>query len=311
MSSDDSDKTVFKPAVSGGGNNPDHTVMRPMPGGRGFGGAPQPQQPQRPQPGAHRPAPPPQNMDTGAGFFRMGKGLNPIINAASPLIAVFKQTRQSMTHNDIGGLHQRLTNEIRTCESTLREQGTPPEVVLSTRYILCTALDEAVLHTPWGSESAWGQRTLLSVFHNEASGGEKFFMILDRMRQSPAENIYLLELFYVLLSLGYEGKFRLMARGRDAIEQVRDELFTIIRRYRGDYERNLSDRWQGLGRTRNTLTQYIPMWVIVTVVIALLFFSYSGFRYWLYESATPIAVELNDIAEQAEDKKQDEKQSEQ
>ncbi|VUD66128.1 hypothetical protein TDB9533_03511 [Thalassocella blandensis] len=298
MSSDDSDKTVFKPAP--GGNNPDHTVMRPMPGGRGFGGAPQPppqQAPQyRPQPGAMRPPPP--QVDAEAAFFRGGNGLNPLVNSAASLIAVFKQTRQSMTHNDIGGLHQRLTNEIRAFESRARDLGLAPEIALSTRYILCSALDEAVLNTPWGSESAWAQRTLLSVFHNETSGGEKFFLILDRMRQSPAENIQVLELFYILLSLGFEGKFRLSPRGRDTIEQIRDELFSIIRRYRGDYERHLSDHWRGLGRTKNTLTQYIPMWVIVTVVIALLFFSFSGFRYWLYESATPVAEQLHDIAEQ-------------
>ncbi len=306
MSSDDSDKTVFKPAVQGG--NPDHTVMRPMPGGRGFGGAPQPppaQQAYRPQPGAQRPAAP--QVDAEAAFFRAGKGLNPIVNGAASLLAVYKQTRSSMSHNDIGGLHQRLTNEIRAYESRVRDQGVQPEIVLATRYLLCSALDEAVLNTPWGSESAWAQRTLLSVFHNETSGGEKFFLILDRMRQSPAENMFVIELIYVLLSLGFEGKYRLMARGRDTIEQVRDELFTIIRRYRGDYERNLSDRWQGLGRTKNTLTQYIPMWVICTIVIALLFFSFSGFRYWLYESATPVATQLNEIAEQALEKEETEK----
>lgn len=303
MSSDDSDKTVFKPAP--GGSNPDHTVMRPMPGGRGFGGAPQnppPQQPPqyRPQPqqGAMRqPA-----MESDAAFFRSGSGLNPLVNAAASLVAVFKQTRQSMTHNDIGGLHQRLTNEIRLFESRVRDLGVAPEIALSTRYILCSALDEAVLNTPWGSESAWAQRTLLSVFHNETSGGEKFFLILDRMRQSPAENIQVLELFYILLSLGFEGKYRLSPRGRDAIEQIRDELFTTIRRYRGDYERHLSDHWRGLGRTKNTLTQYIPMWVIVTVVVALLFFSFMGFRYWLYESATPVAEQLHGIAEETIEK---------
>lgn len=305
MSSDDSDKTVFKPA--GGGGNPDHTVMRPMPGGRGFGGAPQPQQPQyRPQlGGGQRPPPPQQKMDVEAAFFRNGKGLNPIVNAAAPLLAVFKQTRGSMSHPDIGGLHQRLTSEIRACESRLRESGVSQQIVLSARYILCSALDEAVLNTPWGSESAWAQRTLLSIFHNEGSGGEKFYLILDRMRQSPAENIFILELFYVLLSLGFEGRYRLDGRGRDAIEQIRDELFTIIRRYRGDYERQLSDRWQGLGRTKNTLTEYIPMWVIVTVVIAVMFFGFSGFRYWLYQSSTPVAEQLHSIAEQAVEKKEE------
>ncbi len=214
MSADDSDKTVFKPAISG---NPEHTMMRPTPGGGGV-----------PTPGAQRapgasppPVAPAPAMPNEA--FKVARGLNPLINAAASLIAVFEKTRSSMTHSDIGGLHQRLVSEIRNFENKLREQGVAPEITLSARYVMCSVLDETVLNTPWGSESAWAQRTLLSVFHNETSGGEKFFLILDRMRQSPAENLHMIELMYVCLSLGFEGKYRLMARGRDAVEQIRDE----------------------------------------------------------------------------------------
>lgn len=298
MPPDDSDKTVFKPA----GGNTDNTMMRPMPGGRG-GGAP------TPRPGASMSPPPPQGqggrtrempaVDTEAAYFRTARGLNPLVNASASLIAVFEKTRGSARHPDIGGLHQRLTNEIRMFENRLREQGTAPEIVLAARYVMCSVLDETVLNTPWGSESAWAQRTLLSVFHNETSGGEKFFRILDRMREAPADNLNMIELMYICLSLGFEGKYRLVARGRDAIEQIRDDLFATIRRHRGEYERTLADNWQGLGRSRNTLAEHIPLWVIAVAVVAVLFFSFSGFRWWLYKSSTPVAEQLNSISEMA------------
>ena len=294
MPPDDNDKTVFKPA---GFDDPEQTSMRPRPGGRGMApGA-------RPQPGAQRPdmtirpqhSPPSGAIDSESAYFRIAQGLNPLVNAASSLIAVFEKTRGSLNHPDIRGLHQRLVSEIRSFENRMRDQGTAPEIVLSARYVMCAVLDETVLNTPWGSESAWGQRTLLSVFHNEASGGEKFFLILDRMRQSPSENLNMIELMYICLSLGFEGKYRLMARGRDAIEQIRDEVFHTIRRYRGEHERELAENWRGLGRTRNTLTQFLPMWVIVVIVVSILFFSFSGFRWWLYKSSDPVAKELNTI----------------
>ncbi len=297
MSSDDFDKTVFKQPMPGG----DRTVMRPMPGGRrapagqpAAGAASAAQQSYgSPLPTQASPAP---AMDASAAYFRTGRGLNPLVNAASTLIAVFEKTRQSMNHPDIAGLHQRMINEIRAFEQSSRDLGFKPEVILAARYILCSALDEAVLNTPWGSESAWAQKTLLSVFHNETSGGEKFFLILDRMRQSPAENLDFLELGYIFLSLGFEGRYRLSNRGKDAIEQVKAELFKIIRSYRGEYERTLSTSWQGLGKTRNALTEYVPMWVVASLVAAVLFFSYSGFRYWLYNSSTPVAEQLAEIA---------------
>jgi len=290
--SDESDKTVFKQPVPGG----DRTTMRPMPGGRTAGAQPMPAANPIPQPGRASAPVRPMPMDMGAAYFRTDRGLNPLVNAASTLIAVFEKTRQSMSHPDVGGLHQRLTNEIRAFEAKARDINVRQEIILSARYLLCSVLDEAVLNTPWGSESAWAQRTLLTVFHGETSGGEKSFLILDRMRQSPAENIDIIELFYIFLSLGFEGKYRLIHRGRDAIDQIKEELFAIIRRYRGDYERSLSPSWQGLGNMRNPLTEYVPLWVVVALAVAILFFSYTGFRYWLHESATPIAEQLINIS---------------
>ncbi len=307
MPSDKNDKTVFRQPM----NKPDRTVIRPAPGGRN------PAKPGVVQPSAEPLAPPVQSQaqvpvhprqpeyqaqaasqtipHQASSDFDTHNGLNPLVNAASTLIAVFKKTRQSVSHANVGGLHQRMANEIRLFENKMKELRLQPEVILSARYCVCTALDEAVLNTPWGSESGWSQRTLLSVFHNESAGGEKFFLILDRMKEYPAENIDILELLYIFLSLGFEGKYRVMQRGRDAVEQLRDELFTSIRRQRGEYERSLSPSWQGLGQMRNSLASYIPFWVIASILGAVLVLSYSGFRFWLYESSSPVVAKLDEI----------------
>ncbi|WP_018277137.1 type IVB secretion system protein IcmH/DotU [Teredinibacter turnerae] len=284
------DRTVFRQPTPGGERGGDRTVMRP----RSSAARPAPRGSQSAAPQRHQPAT--VASDPHAAQFANGRGLNTLVSLAATLLAVYEKTRHSMTHADTAGLHKRLCNEIRNFEVNARDAGIRQEVVISARYVLCSILDEAVLNTPWGSESAWAQRSLLSVFHNETSGGEKFFLILDRVRQSPAENIDMLELFYVCLSMGFEGKFRLMSRGRDGIEQIRDDLFSTIRRYRGEYERDLSTHWQGLGRTKKTLAEYLPVWVAVVVVGAVLLFGFSGFRYWLYERATPVVEQLNVIA---------------
>ena len=235
--------------------------------------------------------------DSNNDYFYTSSGLNPLINAASTLIAVFEKTRQSLSHPDVGGLHQRLVDEIKLFENKAREVGIRPEIVLSARYALCTTLDEMVLNTPWGAESAWPQRTLLSIFHNETSGGEKFFQLFERMLEQPVENLYILELMYILLSLGFEGKYRLIQRGRDTIEHLRDELFTTIRRQRGDYERSLSPSWQGLGKSGNSLAHYLPIWVAASIVGVVLLLAYSGFRVWLYDSSVPVIEKLDEIAQ--------------
>ena len=301
MPSDKHDKTVFRQP----GMTPDRTVIRPAPGGRSKepamsnNPAIEPQAPQpattryQPQQGTHVQASVNTNL-SGNGMFA---GMNPMVDAASTLIAVFQKTRQSVSHRDVGGLHQRLTSEIRQFEDSLKMMQIKPEVILSARYCVCTVLDEAVLNTPWGSESGWSQRTLLSIFHNETAGGEKFFQILERMKEYPADNIDILELLYVFISLGFEGKYRVVHRGRDAIEQLRDELFNCIRMIRGEYERSLSPSWQGLGNVRNSMIRYIPFWVVASVLGVVLVLSYSGLRFWLFENSSPVVAELEQIAE--------------
>lgn len=291
MSVDNPDKTVFRQPINRG----DGTVVRPMPGGRAPSNqasqpAPmqQPYQPQQAQPVSMPRANIPDDFSTTC-------GLNPLVNAAATLLAVFSKTRESLSHPNVGSLHQQLDREIKAFDIKARNAGVKEDTVMIARYLLCTILDEAVLNTPWGAESAWNQRTLLGIFHKETAGGEKFFAILDRLRNSPAENIDALELIYICLSLGYEGKYRVIARGRDQLEQLRDDLFHIIRSYRGEYERSLSPCWQGLANSKNTLSNYVPMWVVASVVVGLMALTYSGFRYWLDQSSDSVSQQLTEI----------------
>lgn len=290
MSGNDSDKTVFKQPMPGG----DRTGMRPAPGARN---QPMPERNQPMVDYAQQPASSFRSTtpDVNLSQFKADHSVNPLVNAAATLIAVFAKTRSTSRHNDVSGLYQRLVHEIKAFESRLRDLNLKQEQLLSARYLMCSVLDEAVLNTPWGSESAWAQRTLLSIFHGETSGGEKSFLILDRLKQSPAENLDLIELFYICISLGFEGRYRLMNRGREGIDQIREELFSIIRRHRGEYERSLSPSWSGLGNMRNPLTEYIPLWFVVALMLAVLFFSYSGLRYWLYSSSTPVEQEISEL----------------
>lgn len=289
-------------------DSPDKTVFRqPRPGGdrtRMKAGA----EP-RPAP-AYSPEPPPAAVAQRAPvrspveppLESLGRcrGLNPLVSCANTLLLVFSKVRQSARHSDVRGLYRQLTQSMRDFEVEARDRGYPPEIVLSARYVLCSALDEAVLNTPWGSESPWAQRTLLSAFHNETSGGEKFFQILQRMNQSPSQNLDMLELMYLCLSLGFEGRYRLANRGRDALEQIKDELYRTIRRYRGEHERSLSPRWHGLGRTSSTLGESVPLWIWAALVALLLVLIFSGFRYWLYTSSNPVVDQLNEVNEQME-----------
>jgi len=88
------------------------------------------------------------------------------------------------------------------------------------------------------------------------------------------------------------------------LENIRDELYRIIRTHRGDYERELAANWRGLGNVRNSLANYIPMWVVASVVCGVLVLGYSGVRYWLHQSAGYTVAQLEAIISADSDKTQ-------
>ena len=148
---------------------------------------------------------------------------------------------------------------------------------------MCTALDEAVVTTPWGNESEWSQMSLLSSFHNETFGGEKFFILLDRLARNPVKHLDMLELMYVCLSLGFEGKYRVMPRGLLELENIRDSLFRQIRQIRGDVPREISPHWQGLKGEGRRLVRYAPWWLVTALTLTCLAVLYGGFAWVLDE----------------------------
>jgi len=228
-----------------------------------------------------------------AAELNVKRSLNKLVGAATELIALVGELRHTIQHADSNRLRNSIIDQIREFETNAKQEGQASEVVLSARYVLCSALDEAVLNTPWGPESGWAQHSLLSTFHNETSGGEKVFLILDRLLQTPAQYIDTLELIYLCLSQGFSGKYQIDPRGHLQLEQVKENLYRAIEMQRGSHESELSPRWKGAEKSNKAVTDLVPLWVVFTIALSLVVLSYSGFRVWLDHTTTPVAEELD------------------
>ena len=259
----------------------------------------QPPPQQAPQQMAPPPVPPPvQSAPVPTLDSIRGTGSSPLASAAAPLLVLMSQLRGLPTHADVNGLHQQVIARVQKFEAEAIAASVPPQHVASARYAICTALDETVLSTPWGSESIWSTHSLLTTFHQEAWGGEKFFQILDRIKTDVVANIDLLEVMYLCLSLGFEGKYKIQERGHVQIAGVRDELYRLIRQARGEIERGLSPNWRGVEDKRNPLARYVPLWVVATVLLTVLLGLFISFRLGLSRAAQPIDEVLSGVGVQ-------------
>lgn len=216
---------------------------------------------------------------------------NPLLAAASPLLEQIAALALQTEAREVMPFRERCVQQIQACEQQLLQLQVNEESRYYARYALCTVLDELVNKTHWGS-GIWSKQSLLIQFHGENCGGERFFQLLEFLQQTPAKNLHLLELMYVCLGLGFEGKFRLDPRGHAQLESLRDNLFHLIRMQKGEPERDLSPHWQRVTSRRNPLSRYLPLWVVVAVVGVLLLGVYSGFSYLLNERSTTLLEAL-------------------
>src|SRR5262245_30533773 len=109
----------------------------------------------RPRPGAGRrgaePTYPPPSVSLGGGYSEpippaaqdlLGMGLNPLVKAASPLLLLAAQLRNTLSAPDVEDLRRHTLEEIRRFEERSRTAGVSSEVTRAARYALCASLDE-------------------------------------------------------------------------------------------------------------------------------------------------------------------------
>nr|WP_319390944.1 type IVB secretion system protein IcmH/DotU [uncultured Cohaesibacter sp.] len=260
----------------------DKTVIRPNPGGRRQTTAKQPSlstQPARPAPSA--PPVSQAGLDSNAPVVPTSiaaTGMNPLNAAASTLFSLVARIRNRAQHSDPAALRQSVVNEIRTFGNTAQQNGVPVQSIRAARYAICATIDDVVLNTPWGGQSIWAQQSMVGTFHKETHGGDRFYELLSSLEKAPSQNIDLLEFLYMCLSLGFEGRLRVEARGSEKHLHIRDGLARLIRTHRGDADRDLSPHWRGVDVAHRILSNWVPVWVTAGVVLAgmcLLFFGFS------------------------------------
>ena len=263
----------------------DRTVIRPRPGGRA--------------PGVGRPtalggaaAAPASGAPRGLSDALPLIGINPLVKAASPLLAAVVRLRGRLQHPDPDGLGRSVAQAVREFEQRALTTGLDTKSLRAARYALCATIDDLVLSTPWGSHSAWASKSLTSLFHNEVSGGERFFDILESLEKELGRHGEVVELMYLCISLGFEGRYRVLPRGTATLAEFRDNLFRVLRQRRPDYERELSPHWRGVGTGYDPLKRRIPLWIIGVATVALLALLYLLFNLLLASSSDALYARL-------------------
>ncbi|WP_087024166.1 type IVB secretion system protein IcmH/DotU [Thaumasiovibrio subtropicus] len=155
---------------------------------------------------------------------------SPLLNAATELLAILVTLSRQGVPRDVDRFRQQILDGVANFKRRGLYLDYHPSVIDKSCFVLCAAFDEAILYTQWGDEARWENHTLLSKVFSQRNGGEVFFVLLEKASLQPTKLIDFIELQYVLLMMGFQGRYR--DGDETALHQVKADVYAIIRYYR-------------------------------------------------------------------------------
>ncbi len=229
-------------------------------------------------------------QDDEAPVDQPARRVNPLTAAAEPLILALGPLSQPQTLDSLGPLQQHLLDALDDFNIDAAAQGIPEAQLDHACYALCALLDETILASTWGAKG-WADYSLLTARYNEGFGGETFFERVQQAGTLRGDGVALLEFFHLCMSLGYSGRFHPRRHTSNGIEYLRQQIASLVRQFRQPLPL-LSPAADGLAHQPRGL----PIWVLASIVGALLLGVYHGLDRTLSHSADQALGELQSIS---------------
>lgn len=228
--------------------------------------------------------------------FRLRGGfINPMVDAAMPLLGLGMRLSTLTSHHDIEQLYKDVHLQLTVVLEEIRQLKYEPALFQAYSYSLCLYLDETVMGTPWGRDSIWSQHSLLSEFHQETWGGEKFFTVMSRMMQEPARFQQGLEFMYICVCIGLKGKYAIEPKGDEAVQKIIVELHRLIRELRGPTPELFGDPLANVAPHNLRVKREWPWWSPLVISAAALAALYGYYTYRLQSITAEVVESLSRI----------------
>lgn len=154
----------------------------------------------------------------------VGAWNNPVVAAAMPLVLQAERVR-GQRQLDLGIVRSQFVRQIQNFQQTLLKKQVAPIEVERLAYLLCSYVDETCLST---LETGGMKLSLLVEFYRNAWGGEECFDHLQHYLAQTPQDRHILALYSLVLSLGFEGKYKVIERGQVLLADLRHQLNYLL-----------------------------------------------------------------------------------
>lgn len=144
------------------------------------------------------------------------------------------------------------------------------ESVKNIIYALVALIDEIILNHEGKCKDYWELKPLQLEIFGEITAGEKFYQIVEKLIIEPDKNIEVLEIYFLCLSLGFEGKYKI--KGEENKLYLLKKLFTSIQKRYDLFINNNTIRADE--ETDQKIFIQVPKWYFVMAYLTMVLMIY-------------------------------------
>jgi type VI secretion system protein ImpK len=136
--------------------------------------------------------------------------VNSLPDLAASLFSLILSLRTSAAYGREDELRSRINEYLGRIDREGRDAGIAREDIEAAKFPLVAFIDETILNSNWEGRERWREHPLQLDLYRETVAGERFFERLEKIRAKGEAKADLLQIYWLCLVLGFEGKYKLL-----------------------------------------------------------------------------------------------------
>lgn len=188
---------------------------------------------------------------------------------------------------DVGQFALQIRKFLNDFEKSAKRLHISAEDIFDAKYAFCATTDEIVLRSNSRIRDHWERNPLQLTLFGHQLAGETFFTKLESLRAGGKTRLQVLEVFYMCLLLGFEGKYLL--EGPEKLAYLTARLGEDLAVARGK-RAALAPQWAAPDRVMHTLQRTVPIWVMAAALGCVALLGFIGLA-WSLNGASETLIQ--------------------
>jgi type VI secretion system protein ImpK len=186
------------------------------------------------------------------------------------------------TPSDADQFRTQLRRLLDNFERNARFLHASADDIYAAKYAFCAAVDETVLSSTMPIREVWERAPLQLMLFGDQLAGQNFYVKLKEVRHRGEASVQALEVFYMCLLTGFQGKY--MLDGKEKLNYLIATLDKEIAHLKGK-RAQFAPHAKSPDNIRHLMKADIPMWVVGATLALLGIVTYAGLS-WLLAQHT-------------------------